>query len=94
MDEKDGFITEFLLVPYFGACIHQPPPPVNQTLLVRPQQGKSVRIEDIYQPVWVVGDMRVETTTTQLASAGYLIENAELSLYEIPEDQAEPGEAD
>jgi hypothetical protein len=27
---KEG-VKEFLLVPYFGACIHSPPPPSNQT---------------------------------------------------------------
>jgi len=27
---------EFLLVPYFGACIHTPPPPANQIVLVTP----------------------------------------------------------
>ncbi|WP_271003949.1 DUF3299 domain-containing protein, partial [Listeria seeligeri] len=28
-------IREFLLVPYFGACIHTPPPPANQIIFVR-----------------------------------------------------------
>ena len=32
MQESD----EFLLVPYFGACIHTPPPPANQIVLVVP----------------------------------------------------------
>jgi hypothetical protein len=27
-------VTAFLLVPYFGACIHVPPPPTNQVIYV------------------------------------------------------------
>ncbi len=81
LDEKDGIVSEFLLVPYFGACIHQPPPPVNQTLLVRPLADKSVEMDAIYEPVWVTGDLKVENTKTSLASAGYLIENAQLEPY-------------
>src|SRR4051812_19776056 len=30
LDEARGGVKEFLLVPYFGACIHVPPPPANQ----------------------------------------------------------------
>ena len=32
---RDGVLDEFLLVPYFGACIHVPPPPPNQLVYVR-----------------------------------------------------------
>jgi len=35
LTQNNGKISEFLLVPYFGACIHVPPPPVNQTILVK-----------------------------------------------------------
>jgi hypothetical protein len=37
LDESGNGIKEFLLVPYFGACIHTPPPPANQIVLVQPQ---------------------------------------------------------
>lgn len=76
VDEKKGLVKEFLLVPYFGACIHVPPPPVNQTLLVRPQEGKSISMEQIYEPVKVSGVITVETAGTKLAQAGYQISKA------------------
>lgn len=76
VDEKKGLVKEFLLVPYFGACIHVPPPPVNQTLLVRPQEGKSISMEQIYEPVKVSGVITVETASTKLAQAGYQISKA------------------
>lgn len=81
LDEKDGMVSEFLLVPYFGSCIHSPPPPVNQTVLVTPQTGKSIPIEDINKPVWVTGNMKVETKETELAKAGYLIQDAEIEIF-------------
>ena len=85
LDENNGMVSDFLLVPYFGSCIHSPPPPINQTVLVKPQADKSIAMNDIYQPVWVVGEIRVEPVTTDLAQAGYQIHNARLEPY-IPED--------
>ena len=38
--EFDGSkVKEFLLVPFVGACIHTPPPPANQIVHVRPNEG-------------------------------------------------------
>lgn len=73
-------ITEFLLVPYFGACIHVPPPPANQIVLVttrpsRPYAG------GLFDTVWVVGRMRVARFSGELAEAGYRIEDALVSPY-------------
>lgn len=81
LDEKDGMVGEFLLVPYFGSCIHSPPPPVNQTVLVLPQKSKSIAMEDIDKPVWVTGRMLVERKDTDLAKAGYVIQDATLEFY-------------
>ncbi len=74
-------ISEFLLVPYFGACIHVPPPPANQTILVTtpddlPYEG------GLFDTVWVEGRMRVEPFSDELGDAGYRIEEAKVSLYE------------
>lgn len=82
LDENNGMVTEFLLVPYFGACIHAPPPPLNQTLLVKPQKDKSVSMDKIYEPVWVTGTLSTEGATTDLAQAGYVIDVAEVTPYE------------
>ncbi len=48
-------ITEFLLVPYIGACIHVPPPPPNQIVHVRTLQKKGYSSKNLYEPVWVTG---------------------------------------
>jgi hypothetical protein len=65
-------LTEFLLVPYYGACIHTPPPPANQ--VVHANAHDSVTIEDTYDPVWAIGTMRTQTVRSDLAEAGYTIE--------------------
>ncbi len=45
---EEGRTTEFLLVPYFGACIHVPPPPSNQIVHVTSELG--VKVDELYQP--------------------------------------------
>lgn len=62
----------FFLVPYPGACIHLPPPPPNQIVLVRYPKG--IRLDDISIPLWVDGRLRVEKVSNELADAAYAIE--------------------
>jgi len=51
-------VSEFLLVPYVGACIHTPPPPANQIIHVKP--NASFRSEGLFTPVWVTGRLSVK----------------------------------
>lgn len=78
-DEK-GRSTEFFLVPYPGACIHVPPPPPNQIVLVRYPAG--VPIEDIYEPLWVSGRLRIEEVSNALADAVYTLDASEVRAVE------------
>jgi len=69
--EMDGMkVTEFLLVPYVGACIHEPVPPANQIVLVKFAQG--IEITGRFTPVWVNGKMITQNTNSQL----FLIDGA------------------
>lgn len=54
-------ITEFLLVPWVGACIHTPPPPPNQIVHVR--SDKPVGNVTLFAPIWVTG--RLSTTASK-----------------------------
>lgn len=74
-------ITEFLLVPYFGACIHVPPPPANQTVLVSLAEGEGVTIDESWGAIWVTGTMNVDTANTDLATAAYSISGASSGVY-------------
>ena len=69
---EQGRFVEFFLVPYPGACIHVPPPPPNQIILVRYPQG--ILLDDIYAPLWVEGTLRVEISSNDLADSAYAIE--------------------
>jgi hypothetical protein len=70
--EGDGkSVSEFLLVPFFGACIHVPPPPSNQIVLVR---TKPFKVKEVFQTVAVTGRLRTEVARNDLASASYVLE--------------------
>ncbi|KHK61677.1 DUF3299 domain-containing protein [Pseudomonas frederiksbergensis] len=80
---EEGRTTDFLLVPYFGACIHVPPPPSNQIVHVKSELG--VKLDELYQPYWVEGPMQVRPSTSELADAGYQMEAQKIYVYELPE---------
>jgi uncharacterized protein len=65
-------VKEFLLVPFVGACIHVPPPPPNQIVYVKAENGIDVR--GTFEPVWVTGTLTVTPAFTGLAEAGYSLE--------------------
>jgi hypothetical protein len=72
--EGDGkAVTEFLLVPFFGACLHVPPPPSNQIVLVR-TAAKPFKVKEMFQTVAVTGRLRTEAVRNDVASASYVIE--------------------
>lgn len=71
-----GHSTLFFLVPYPGACIHVPPPPPNQLVLVRYPKG--LKIDDIYSPLWVIGSLKVEQVNNDLADAAYALDAAQV----------------
>lgn len=78
--EGDGrTIREFLLVPYFGACIHVPPPPVNQLIHVMPDQPIPARWNMV--PVWVSGILTVARIDSALGSAGYQLRGIKVEEY-------------
>ena len=72
-------ISEFLLVPYFGACIHAPPPPPNQVVMVNLDVGMD--FEDSFGPVWVNGTLSVATAETDLATASYTLTGGTSRVY-------------
>ena len=75
---KDG-LKEFLLVPYFGACIHSPPPPANQIIHVRPKTPVTgVRSMDA---VWVSGPLVAARTDTYMGAGGYRIDALKVEPY-------------
>lgn len=70
MDEG-GRITELLLVPYFGACIHVPPPPPNQVVFVRIEQG--MKVDSMYGAYWLTGKLTAKSRQSRYGSAAYTL---------------------
>ena len=64
--------TEFLLVPYVGACIHVPPPPPNQLVYIEMDEGKRAKM-DGWNPVWVEGVLSIEMTESVYGDVGFSI---------------------
>ena len=73
-------ITEFLLVPYFGACIHVPPPPPNQIVYVK--FSKDMSITNLYDAVWVTGTLSTTTWEGDLATVGYTLQGINIDVYD------------
>lgn len=69
LENKGGKVSEFLLVPYFGACIHSPPPPANQ--IVHVVTKKPVSNLHSMDTVMVSGTLSLQYATTPWGSAGY-----------------------
>ena len=68
LEGDQGKVTEFLLVPYFGACIHSPPPPANQIIhvvLPGPQPLKTM------SPIWASGVLRTQRQDSPWGISGY-----------------------
>jgi hypothetical protein len=77
-DSKEG-LKEFLLVPYFGACIHSPPPPSNQIIDVVPRTpARGVRSMDA---VWISGVLATTRTDSYMGAASYRIEAVSVTPY-------------
>lgn len=72
-------VTEGLLVPYVGACIHVPPPPANQIVFIRLKEMQDQA--SLWDPVWATGAFSSQAVETELADVGYMMVDATLEAY-------------
>jgi hypothetical protein len=80
--ETDGErMREFLLVAYYGACIHVPPPPSNQIIYVR-TGPEGVDETELFGSVWVTGRLSTQYIESDVGDAGYLIQAEKVEAYE------------
>lgn len=66
LEYSDLNVTEFLLVPWVGACIHTPPPPPNQIVHVLLDEKDGFKSNSMYEPVWVTGEILTQASTRNL----------------------------
>ena len=75
-------VTEFLIVPYFGACIHTPPPPANQ--IIHAKSAKPLTGVRMMQALWTYGTITVQRGETTWGVAGYRLTVDKVAPYEEP----------
>lgn len=75
----DQTITQFFLVPYFGACIHVPPPPPNQIIFVNYPKG--FKLGALYDPFWISGVVKTSLKENDLATAAYVMDMQKFEPY-------------
>jgi len=82
---EDGTINNMFLVPYFGACIHFPPPPPNQILYAQLESGLvNFSLEQAYE---LKGRMSLGLFEDPAGTAAYIIKVAEINEYfDEPDD--------
>jgi hypothetical protein len=78
-DEKQR-VTQFFIVPYFGACLHMPPPPPNQIIFVNSAAG--IEVTSLYDAFWFEGVLSIDTTDSLLGKSAYSMKLNKAYLYE------------
>lgn len=79
LEWDENGVSDFVLVPYVGACIHVPPPPPNQLVFVTTETPWPS--ENLWDAVWVSGVMIAKLTSTDVADIGYQIAADEIEAY-------------
>ena len=85
LEGDENASTEFLLVPYFGACIHVPPPPPNQVIYGDSKDGIESKLFDA---VWAYGTMQIETINSEMAESGYSLKVDKVEILDFEEYDA------
>ena len=80
LEDSRAGMKSFLLVPYYGACIHTPPPPANQIVYV--VLAKPVKGYHSMDTVWVHGTLRAVRNASDMGVSAYRIDALRVSPYE------------
>lgn len=80
LEGDENSVTEFLLVPYFGACIHVPAPPPNQIVYVKFKAGAPV--QQLWDVVYISGELKTETISHELGEVGYVLNGVKIEPYD------------
>lgn len=88
LEFTDKAVRRLLLVPYVGACVHSPPPPPNQLIVV--ELTEPYKVGDIFEPVWITGELKASPAKQSFSyvdgqievESGYLLNGTKVELYE------------
>ncbi len=76
----DGKMRSFFLVPYYGACIHVPPPPPNQ--IIYADLTEPTTTPDLWEPMRMSGTLRTVKIENDLANSAYRMDEVRLTPWE------------
>lgn len=80
LDDADEEGAEFLLVPYYGACVHTPPPPPNQMAFVQMTSKKPVKLA-LFDAIWMEGTLKITNYDSPYGQVGFQIEGLTMKPY-------------
>lgn len=78
-DDADQ-VTEFLLVPFAGACIHVPPPPPNQMIYIKLKNHGKAKMS-FTEPIVVTGQLHVATVDSPYGDVSYNMDGDSVAPY-------------
>lgn len=85
LDAQRGQLKQFLLVPYFGACIHTPPPPANQ--IIHGVAVKPLGNVELMAAVWISGTLETVRSETEFGASGYRMKAEVLTPYKEEDER-------
>jgi len=80
LDDFQDEGAEFLLVPYYGACVHTPPPPPNQIVMVSMAGKKAIKL-NLFDAVWLSGRLKIASVESPYGTVGYQLEGLKVEPY-------------
>lgn len=80
LDDFQDEGAEFLLVPYYGACVHTPPPPPNQIVMVGMSGKKAIKL-NLFDAVWLSGRLKIASVESPYGTVGYQLEGLKVEPY-------------
>jgi hypothetical protein len=85
-DDADQ-VTEFLLVPFSGACIHVPPPPPNQMIYIKLKNHGKAKMS-FTDPIIVTGQLHVSTVDSPYGDVSFSMDGDSVGPYDQEKAQA------
>jgi hypothetical protein len=82
LDDDAQQAKEFLLVPYFGACIHLPPPPPNQMIYVT-MVGDAIDFS-MWEPMIIEGELLISPVDSPYGKVSYVMTGRRVRPYPYP----------
>jgi len=69
-------MRSFFLVPYYGACIHVPPPPPNQ--LIYAELDAAIEVPSMWEAQWLTAELQISRVDADIASSSYRAVSAQI----------------